>query len=406
MSSTVGGVRIVDMPDLGAVKDSSSFVGEGGGSGRFLATALLGYISSQLPPVSGPPGPQGPQGIAGPAGPAGGPGSLPSATIPLVDGAASAGSMTAYARGDHVHPTDVSRYAASNPSGYQTAAQLSGAIAAAAYALPVASTSILGGVKVDGTTVTIASGVISAAVSSGGIPDAPSNGNIYGRMNATWVTVPTGGAGIADAPNDATLYGRKSLGWTHLTHADITDWTTTLAPYAPLLSPVFTGTPSLPTGAFGVTQAPGTSGTTIATTAFVGNAVSTGVAASVTAFNTRTGAVTLANADVVGVLPPSSTTPAMNGAGAAGVGTTWARGDHVHPTDSTRAAVSAIPLASTTTPAMNGAAAVGTGTTWARADHVHPTDAALAARITALETNYTALAARVAYIEANFIKPS
>ena len=34
-----------------------------------------------------------------------------------------------------------------------------------------------------------------------------------------------------------------------------------------------------------------------------------------------------------------------------------------------------IPVASTTTPAMAGAAAVGTGTTWARADHVHPTDA-------------------------------
>ena len=33
-----------------------------------------------------------------------------------------------------------------------------------------------------------------------------------------------------------------------------------------------------------------------------------------------------------------------------------------------------VPAASTTTPAMNGTAAVGTGTTWARADHVHPTD--------------------------------
>ena len=34
-----------------------------------------------------------------------------------------------------------------------------------------------------------------------------------------------------------------------------------------------------------------------------------------------------------------------------------------------------IPAASTTTPAMAGTAAVGTGTTWARADHIHPTDA-------------------------------
>jgi hypothetical protein len=57
-----------------------------------------------------------------------------------------------------------------------------------------------------------------------------------------------------------------------LTHTDITDWTTAvttaLAPYAPLNSPVFTGTPSLPTGTSAVTQAPGTSNTSLATTAF------------------------------------------------------------------------------------------------------------------------------------------
>jgi hypothetical protein len=35
-----------------------------------------------------------------------------------------------------------------------------------------------------------------------------------------------------------------------------------------------------------------------------------------------------------------------------------------------------VPVASSTTPVMNGAAAVGTGTTWARADHVHPSDTA------------------------------
>jgi hypothetical protein len=33
-----------------------------------------------------------------------------------------------------------------------------------------------------------------------------------------------------------------------------------------------------------------------------------------------------------------------------------------------------VPVASSTTPAANGTAAVGAGTTWARADHVHPTD--------------------------------
>jgi len=37
-----------------------------------------------------------------------------------------------------------------------------------------------------------------------------------------------------------------------------------------------------------------------------------------------------------------------------------------------------IPLASTTTPSMDGSATYGSGTTWARSDHVHPTDTARA----------------------------
>lgn len=41
--------------------------------------------------------------------------------------------------------------------------------------------------------------------------------------------------------------------------------------------------------------------------------------------------------------------------------------------------IPSVPSASSTTPAMNGTAAVGTGTTWARADHVHPIDTSRAA---------------------------
>ena len=44
MSTTVfPGVRIVDMPDLGVVTDTSSVVGEHAGSGRFSATQLRSY---------------------------------------------------------------------------------------------------------------------------------------------------------------------------------------------------------------------------------------------------------------------------------------------------------------------------------------------------------------------------
>lgn len=43
MSTTINGVRIVDMPDLGAFDASSSIVGERAGSGRFSAASLGGY---------------------------------------------------------------------------------------------------------------------------------------------------------------------------------------------------------------------------------------------------------------------------------------------------------------------------------------------------------------------------
>ena len=49
MSTTVvGGVPIISMPDLGAVNDASSVVGERAGSGRFAATAFRSYVSSYI----------------------------------------------------------------------------------------------------------------------------------------------------------------------------------------------------------------------------------------------------------------------------------------------------------------------------------------------------------------------
>ena len=53
MSTTIGGIRIVDMPDLGGVDDTSSMVGERAGSGRFSATALRSYIGANYVPLSG-----------------------------------------------------------------------------------------------------------------------------------------------------------------------------------------------------------------------------------------------------------------------------------------------------------------------------------------------------------------
>lgn len=171
---------------------------------------------------------------------------------------------------------------------------------------------------------------------------------------------------------------------------------------APLASPALTGTPTAPTAALN------TNTTQLATTAFV-------IGQSATA------------------------SPLMDGVGAVGSATKFAREDHVHPTDTTRAPLASPALtgtptaptadlltptqivnvaamqgqlalkanlaspaltgtptaptaplnttttqiastafvigqASTSNPLMDGTVAIGTGTTFARADHVHPTD--------------------------------
>lgn len=74
----------------------------------------------------------------------------------------------------------------------------------APYTLPIASTSTLGGVKVDGSTITIADGVISAKGGSGGaepdayIKDASVSGNtltLTKKDNTNVVFTPSGGSG-------------------------------------------------------------------------------------------------------------------------------------------------------------------------------------------------------------------
>jgi hypothetical protein len=66
---------------------------------------------------------------------------LGSIIFPLMDGTNAIGTSTNWARADHVHPTDTSRYSASNPAGYQTAAQVTAALAPYALitSVPIAS---------------------------------------------------------------------------------------------------------------------------------------------------------------------------------------------------------------------------------------------------------------------------
>ena len=80
-------------------------------------------------------------------------------------------------------------YPASNPAGYVTAAAIP-----APYILPTASTTVLGGVKVDGSTVTAAGDGTLTAHATGGVPEAPTDGKLYSRQNSAWTptVVPLG----------------------------------------------------------------------------------------------------------------------------------------------------------------------------------------------------------------------
>lgn len=134
----------------------------------------------------------------------------PGTVTPGMDSVGAPGTSTLYARQDHIHPTDTSRYAASNPSGYQTAAQVTTALAP--YA-PLASPALTG------------------------TPSAPT---------------------VTPSTDSSTKLA---------TTAFVQSVVGALPAYAPLASPVFTG------DARAVTPAPGDNDTSIATTAFVGNAL-------------------------------------------------------------------------------------------------------------------------------------
>lgn len=204
---------------------------------------------------------------------------------PLMDGIASAGVSLFASRDDHKHPSDTSRAPINSPA-------LTG--------VPTAPTAAPG---TNTTQIATTAFVLANGGSGGGTPSDD---------------LPLADSGIG-SPGISTEYSRGD----HVHPLDPS--------YAPINSPAFTGNPTAPTAA------PGDNDTTIATTAFVANAVT-----------------------AAGGLLPSNNNPLMDGVAAPGTGTAASRDDHVHPSDTSRA-----PLASPTftgTPAAP-TAATGTNTT-------------------------------------------
>jgi len=138
---------------------------------------------------------------------------------PLINGTATVGTSLRYARQDHVHPTDTTRAPLASPS-------LTG--------VPAAPTA-----AVDTNTTQLATTAYVVAQAAAATPLV-----------------------------DGTAAVGTSLRYARADHVHPTDTTR-----APLNSPAFTGTPSLPTGTTAFTQTAGTNNTTLATTAFVTAAV-------------------------------------------------------------------------------------------------------------------------------------
>ena len=110
-------------------------------------------------------------------------GAAASTTTPKMDGTAAVGSETAFARGDHIHPSDTSKVDKVAGKGlstndYSTADKnkLAGVAANANnYSLPTASASVLGGVKV-GANLNISGGVLSAVNTTSGAATSSAQG--------------------------------------------------------------------------------------------------------------------------------------------------------------------------------------------------------------------------------------
>jgi hypothetical protein len=201
-----------------------------------------------------------------------------------------------------------------------------------------------GAVNLIGNDVSAAGGALTVSPAFTGTPTAPTAAP--STSNTQLATCAFVMAAVATGGGVLTFNGRA--GAVTLTAADVS-----AVGGALLASPAFTSIPTAPTALAG------TNTTQLATCAFVMAAVAAATA-GVSSFNGRTGAVSLIATDVTAVLPASTTTPTMNGTASPGTQAAWARGDHVHPVDTSRYAAtnpSGFQTAAQVTTTVNGAVA-------------------------------------------------
>ena len=213
-----------------------------------------------------------------------------------------------------------------------------------------------GAVTLLGNDVSAAGGALVNSPVFTGVPSAPTAA--VGTNTTQLATTAYVMAALVGSGGVVSFNGRSGI--VSLTTADITG-----AGGAALASPAFTGTPTAPTAA------PGTNNTQLATTAYVTAAIAAGVA-GVASFNGRTGVVSLIANDLSAVGGALLASPAFTGSPTAPTATAGTNTTQLATTAFVAAAITA--GASTALPLMDGTAAAGSSTAWSRGDHVHPTD--------------------------------
>lgn len=210
----------------------------------------------------------------------------PSDASPQMDGTAAAGSSADYSRADHVHPSDTSKAdAATTLAGY-------------------------------------------------GITDAYTKTQVDGMIPS----VPS--AYTSNPEMDGTASSGSSTAWARGDHVHPHDSTKADVSSVPTKTSDLTNDSGFLTSA-PVASVNGQTGAVSLTASDVGALPSSTTIPTKTSDLTNDSGFITASA----VPAPSSTSPAMDGTAAAGSSTDYARADHVHPSDTNKADVSAIPTA-------------------------------------------------------------
>ncbi|HEV3388863.1 MAG TPA: hypothetical protein VG057_07605 [Solirubrobacteraceae bacterium] len=217
-------------------------------------------------------------------------------------------------------PTGPTAAPSTSTTQLATTAFVTAAIAAGMTGVVTTFNGRAGAVNLIGNDVSAAGGALLVSPAFTGTPTAPTAAP--STSNTQLATCAFVMAAVATGGGVLTFNGRA--GAVTLTAPDVS-----AVGGALLASPSFTGFPVAPTAG------PGTNTTQLATCAFVMAAVAAATA-GVASFNGRTGAVSLIATDVTAVLPASTVTPGMNGVASPGTLAAWARGDHVHPVDTSR----------------------------------------------------------------------